>query len=160
MSTLATRKRSSRTGTDFSLPPPTARTPASKPVAKSHGTRRCKKRGAGLLSILAFHHRRERLRRILQRGDIQLNATLDQSPCRGEIALSIDAHRIDEPSVAHVEDQHVVAAELAMDDRTLRFGPANALDVQVVLLGPERRYGGVDVAASRRIAAGNGSLIQ
>src|SRR5262249_36782006 len=117
-------------------------------------------RSAAPCSPSAFHHRGERLRRILQRGDIQLNATLDQSSCCGEIALSVDAHRIDESSIAHVEDQHVVAAELAMDDRTLRLGPANALDEQVVLLGPERRYGRVHVAASRRIAAGNRSLIQ
>src|SRR5215472_8661256 len=111
------------------------------------------------MSRLRLEHRRQRLGWIGKLGRIDLDAALDQPPRGCDLALGIDAGGVAQSAAVEIEAQHGVGADLPVHPRRLRQRPANALDIEIVLLGPERRRRVVDRFAARRIAARDRAML-
>src|SRR5712692_8965490 len=89
------------------------------------------------------------------------DAALDQPARDGNIALRIDADRISEMAAVELEQQRRAGADCpAHAGAGLHDLPAHALDVHVVLLGPERRGDVVRDVAARGIAADDRAMLQ
>ena len=76
----------------------------------------------------------ERLRRIGQRRGIDRDLALDQPADGGEIALHVDAERIAHDAVLDLEHQRALVRQRPAHLLRRRIGPADALDVEIVLL--------------------------
>ena len=100
------------------------------------------------------HSHWQRLRRIGEIVRIDRHAPLDQAADGGDVALHVDAHGVGEMRAVKLEQQHRIRSERTAHARRRRQClPSHALDVEVVLLRPERRRGVVGGVAAGGVAA-------
>src|SRR5438874_3402157 len=112
-------------------------------------------------SGLRLQHRRERLGRICELAGIDWHTPFDEAARDSDFALRIDAGCVGEASAVELERQPYVTAERPAHMRAgIWRPPPHALDVEVVLLGPERGRDVVSDIAARSIAPGNGTVLQ
>src|SRR5581483_8322438 len=109
---------------------------------------------------LRLQHVVERLARIGELGRIERHAALDQPARRSNVALRVDAHRIGEVGTVKLELDHRLGTELAAHALAwLRQRPTHALDVEIVLLRPERWRHAVGHIAAGSIESGDRAML-
>src|SRR6476646_7218735 len=112
-----------------------------------------------LPSRLRLEHRRQRLARVGELAGIERDPALHQPPRHRDVALRVDRRRIDEMRAVELEQDRAAGAERPAHARArLRNRPAHALDVHVVLLGPERGRDVVGDVAAGGVAAGDAAV--
>ena len=87
-------------------------------------------------------------------------APFDQPANGGDVALGVDAERIGDGRAVELEQQRRLVIDLPAHPRArLRDRPAHALDVEIVLLRPERRHRVVGGVAAGRVASDRGAVL-